>query len=87
MLSVRRVGLLETFLSNSTFGLLSKANMSCFLLVSVFNRSRRVPAVAVRPFPAAQPGLGQPGGDGVQQHLPGAVVGNAGPGRRLEVDG
>lgn len=43
--------------------------------------------VAVRPFPAAQPRLRQHRGDGVQRHLPGALVGNAGPGQRLEMGG
>lgn len=54
---------------------------------SLFNPSRCLPAVAVCPFPAAQPCLGQHCGDCLQQHLPGAVVGNAGPGRRVEMGG
>lgn len=59
---------------------------SVFFLL-VFKPSRCFPAVAVCPFPVAQPRLCQHRRDSVQQHLPGAVVWNAGPGRRLEMGG
>lgn len=60
---------------------------SVYFFLLVFKPSRCFPTVAVRPFPAAQPRLCQHRGDCVQQHLPGAVVWNAGAGRRLEMGG